>query len=801
MSNKFKIKNMKLIKFYFIFPLVFLAVFLCFNNQVKAETSYDLKAESVSFSPASPEINTVVTTTIRVKNIGSEFTLNFPLKYTISFDNYTPEGTAAISPQRDTVIKTDDYITFSFRGSFKKIGQNSLNFSVETTGFLTESVTDNNSLSATITVTGYDLAVESMTVFPANPIINQNCYILVKVKNNSSYNLYTGAGLDILKSFPDFTITNASSTAPSLASSVSSGGGYLYYGYEGKFSTNGEKHFSFAIDPNDVLKQSDLTNNVLAKTINVYLPSDTDLTIDSVVFSQNKIIIGTPLDITVGIKNSGKTSLISAGGFSRQDVVYNLPYFDYGINDITVDDYPTLYTSFDPGNIFHYKFHGLYNKSGNLSLDFSFNGNKQIFESNYDNDATTTLATVYNSLADADSFSIISKSVNLISSTTAVINWQTNQKTTGILNYSMSNTFIGDNTINVNDNVTDHTVTLNRLTPGASYIYMITAKNGTVEKIGMLYTFTMPENDTLKITSEPTVNINNKVASFSWSTNLTASSQIYYKKQGASSLNSAGSETATTDHKIELKDLAVGTYDYFLTSTSTLNTNAKTAWTIFEIKDASQAASDNNAASSNSAANTNQAASTSSALSLTVSDNNLYSQLKGKIILKVQSRGEAYYVSVKEKKLYYLGRPDDAFQVIRNQGIGIANTDLAKIPIGLSALSGTDTDKDGLPDAFEDAIGTDKNKIDSDNDGFNDKDELTTGFAPWAKNTKLAYNSSFTTGQKGKIFLQVQSRGEAWYVNPTDGKRYFLARPADAFNIMRQLGVGISNSDFSKLAK
>ncbi|MEI6597248.1 MAG: hypothetical protein WCL13_03540, partial [bacterium] len=160
----------------------------------------------------------------------------------------------------------------------------------------------------------------------------------------------------------------------------------------------------------------------------------------------------------------------------------------------------------------------------------------------------------------------------------------------------------------------------------------------------------------------------------------------------------------------------------------------------------------------------------------------------------------AYYVSYKEKKLYYLGRPVDAFQVIRNQGVGISNANLAKIPIGFSALSGADTDKDGLPDAFEDAIGTDKNKIDSDGDGFNDKDELMTDYSPLAKNLKINYDNNFSVAQKGKIFLQVESRGEAWYVNPADGKRYFLARPSDAFNVMRQLGAGVSNSNFEKLA-
>jgi len=776
-----------------IFSSIICVIFLFIFNLPVNAGNYDLKADSISVSPSSPELNTVVTITAKVINLGSDFILSFPLKYTANFDNFTAEGSASISPALGASIRTNDYITFTLRGSFKKIGQANLSFSVDPSGFLTESETNNNSVSSTVTVKGYDLAVESLTILPAKPIINQACYILVKVKNNSSYNLYTGAGLDIIKSFPDFSITTASSTMPSLASVISTGG-YLYYGYEGKFLTNGKKQFSFAIDPEDTIEESDLANNTLTPTVDVYLPSETDLTIDSIVFSQDKIVAGTPLDMTIGIKNIGKTSLSAATGFSKSEFIYNLPFFNYGINDFTADDYPTLYNALDPDDIFHYKFHGSFTKSGNFNFDFSFNDNKQIFESNYNN-STSTAVMVYNSLADAESFSIIAKSVSLVSSTTAIIKWQTDVKTIGILNYNLAHSSVNDNTINLTDSAIEHTVTLDKLYAGANYIYMITARNGTAEKIDMLNNFAMPENDALRIVSGPSVSINDKTAVFSWSTNLTSSSRIYYKKQGTDGLSEAGSETAVSDHKIELTDLAVGKYDYMLSSTSTPKTNAKIAWAVFEVNEVSSAA-DADTASDNSG---DQA--TALAASLTAGDDKLYSQLKGKIILKVESKGEAYYVSPKEKKLYYLGRPADAFQVIRSQGVGITNANLVKIPIGLSALSGADADGDGLPDAFEDAIGTDKNKIDSDGDGFNDKDELNTGYSPLVNNAKLYYDNTFTAAQKGKIFLQVESLGEAWYVSPVDGKRYFLARPADAFAIMRKLGVGISNANFEKLAK
>ncbi|MEA1962613.1 MAG: hypothetical protein U9M94_00030, partial [Patescibacteria group bacterium] len=85
-----------------------------------------------------------------------------------------------------------------------------------------------------------------------------------------------------------------------------------------------------------------------------------------------------------------------------------------------------------------------------------------------------------------------------------------------------------------------------------------------------------------------------------------------------------------------------------------------------------------------------------------------------------------------------------------------------------------------------------------DGDGYNDKAELENGYNPNGSG-KLNSDNNFSSSQKGKIFLQVEGNGEAWYVNPEDGKRYFLGRPADAFQVMRNLGLGISNSDFSKL--
>ena len=61
----------------------------------------------------------------------------------------------------------------------------------------------------------------------------------------------------------------------------------------------------------------------------------------------------------------------------------------------------------------------------------------------------------------------------------------------------------------------------------------------------------------------------------------------------------------------------------------------------------------------------------------------------------------------------------------------------------------------------------------------------------------MAANMSPSTRLRGRILLQVESKGEAWYVNPVDGKRYFLGSPTGAVDVMRRLGLGVSERDFA----
>lgn len=62
-----------------------------------------------------------------------------------------------------------------------------------------------------------------------------------------------------------------------------------------------------------------------------------------------------------------------------------------------------------------------------------------------------------------------------------------------------------------------------------------------------------------------------------------------------------------------------------------------------------------------------------------------------------------------------------------------------------------------------------------------------------------ATNSALVQRLKGKILLRVEHKGEAWYLNPDNGLRYFLGRPQDAFTLMRTLGLGIRDQDLFQI--
>jgi hypothetical protein len=177
----------------------------------------------------------------------------------------------------------------------------------------------------------------------------------------------------------------------------------------------------------------------------------------------------------------------------------------------------------------------------------------------------------------------------------------------------------------------------------------------------------------------------------------------------------------------------------------------------------------------------------------------LAEKLRGKILLQVESRGEAWYVEMKTSQRYYMKDGETAYGMMRKFGLGITNADLEKIPIGLDIrFAEFDYDGDRVSDNMEEALGTDMYLPDSDNDSYFDGDEIDAGYRPNGSGA-MPIDTVFTNKQKGQILLQVESRGEAWYVNPSDGKRYYMKDGASAYEIMRFLSLGITNNNLEKI--
>lgn len=174
-------------------------------------------------------------------------------------------------------------------------------------------------------------------------------------------------------------------------------------------------------------------------------------------------------------------------------------------------------------------------------------------------------------------------------------------------------------------------------------------------------------------------------------------------------------------------------------------------------------------------------------------------QVSGRIVLDVESHGEAWYVSPPTLDRYYLRDGDAAYEALRTFGLGVSDANLEKIPLGIEArFELPDADGDLLPDSIEDSLGTNDQDPDTDDDGYTDAEEASQGFNPLGSGS-VALSADFAETLSGRILLQVEAHGEAWYINPADHKRYYLGNGETAYQVMRYISLGITSANLAAI--
>lgn len=115
------------------------------------------------------------------------------------------------------------------------------------------------------------------------------------------------------------------------------------------------------------------------------------------------------------------------------------------------------------------------------------------------------------------------------------------------------------------------------------------------------------------------------------------------------------------------------------------------------------------------------------------------SNLSGKILLQVQDRGQAWYVSPTDNQRQEINSSAESFRNLIKLGLGVSNRDF------------------------------------------------------------LAIQKSAPNRLLGRILIKVEDKGQAYYLNPVDKKLYALRQASDFINLAKKFGLGVSNTNLAKI--
>jgi uncharacterized repeat protein (TIGR01451 family) len=258
----------------------------------------DLIIQDITWTPSNPTLNTPITSTITVKNIGKCAANN--IEVTFSIDN------AQFYNAMVTELPVNSTSTVLYTWSASKL-QHTLKASVDELNSIKETSESNNTLVKTIAVSksdpSADLIVTNLTCTPGNPILGEKLTVKLEIKNvgvgkaNSSYaDIYIDARLQ------DTIYINELEVGATLVKE-------LVISLQG-LDYKDTYELSVMLDRNNTVAESNETNNGKSVFFSVSSP---DLIVQSIKWSPEVPSAGTQITYDIVIKNIGN---LESGDFS-----------------------------------------------------------------------------------------------------------------------------------------------------------------------------------------------------------------------------------------------------------------------------------------------------------------------------------------------------------------------------------------------------------------------------------------------------------------------------------------------------
>lgn len=147
--------------------------------------------------------------------------------------------------------------------------------------------------------------------------------------------------------------------------------------------------------------------------------------------------------------------------------------------------------------------------------------------------------------------------------------------------------------------------------------------------------------------------------------------------------------------------------------------------------------------------------------------------LNGKILKNTfDGSGSLLYFSPGDQKIYTLA----SIEELSKFSSTFFFEELEKIPLANFNLNGeVDSDGDGLADVIEKVLHTDPQKKSTNDNGYDDKTNLLHQYNPIAPGSqKLPIDLIYASVHLG-FWVQEDDAWIFWYVNPNDGRRYFIS--------------------------